>query len=841
MKTVSYSLLFICVLASLSSLRAQTLSGSDSAKDPRVYLRPYFDRLGIEADEEEDNCNEKNFLRWLHRWYYRMDEHAVPYNYDRPSIRNAHSPQAARNNTRSFTPPWHAMGPNYSEPGSGIGRVMCVAFNPGYSNILYAGAPDGGFWISTDTGAHWVTTNDQWASTGIDDIAVNPVHPDTIYAATGDRDFWDAISVGVIKSTDGGYTWDTTGLTFPNSGGQEMIKIQIDPVNTSTLYAATKDGTNGKVYKSTDAGNTWTIVATISGEISDLKMLPGNSNVLFVCNRTGTLWRTTDAGATWTDITANLLPLSGDLMTFGVTQAAPNNIYIMAQGGPSPTFMTCGVWKSCDTGNTFTKMGDNSLPTVVDWFGYTFAISDLDSNLMLVGGGTAYQSNDGGNTYSSIMNSPTGSFVHVDIHDLKFRGTEGYICSDGGLWRCTNLSGPYRNWQDVSGDMNISELYDFMSAANSPTLFILGMQDNGSGYVQSDRLFRYGAGGDGMGCAINPLDSNNCYESYQSGNFFKSYDKGLTFTPFANTTILGEGGDWTTPIQLSQTDTNTIWTGFQNIWKTSDQGTTWRKLGNIPNPGGFPILCFYVYPADTNIIYMQFDWGYPAYKTMDDGATWSLIGTTGMSSQIYHFSVDSTNPYHIFAICNNNYDGEKVYETFDTGATWTNISYNLPNVGMEAIIYENNGQHRLFAGTDMGIYYRKPADTSWSLYGSGMPNTNVNKLEIHALTHTLRAGTYGRGVWQCTLDTSNATLGIANASGNEDQFFIYPNPAKNNLTVSATGNITSIVISNMLGQELIVRNCNSNLVNIDISALPQGVYLVQVNNGAVKKMVKANL
>ena len=70
----------------------------------------------------------------------------------------------------------------------GAGRINCIAFHPADSLIMWAGAPSGGIWKTTDGGNTWTPTGDQLSAIGISDIAVDPKNPDNMYIATGDGD-----------------------------------------------------------------------------------------------------------------------------------------------------------------------------------------------------------------------------------------------------------------------------------------------------------------------------------------------------------------------------------------------------------------------------------------------------------------------------------------------------------------------------------------------------------------------------------------------------------------------------------------------------------------------------
>ena len=111
----------------------------------------------------------------------------------------------------------------------GAGRIDCIAFHPTDKAIFWIGSPTGGLWKTTDGGQTWNPLTDNLPSLGIADIVIHPQHPDTIYIATGDRDVGEIYSAGVLKSTDGGQTWNTTGVSFDQSDNFVVTRLLLNP------------------------------------------------------------------------------------------------------------------------------------------------------------------------------------------------------------------------------------------------------------------------------------------------------------------------------------------------------------------------------------------------------------------------------------------------------------------------------------------------------------------------------------------------------------------------------------------------------------------------------------
>ena len=124
----------------------------------------------------------------------------------------------------------------------GIGRINVIAREPGNPQTIYIGSPSGGLWKTTDEGANWLTLTDNQPVLGVSAIEIDYTNTDIIYIGTGDKDAADNYSVGVLKSTDGGTTWNTTGLDWTINQNRTIAKLIMNPDDPSILFAATTNG-----------------------------------------------------------------------------------------------------------------------------------------------------------------------------------------------------------------------------------------------------------------------------------------------------------------------------------------------------------------------------------------------------------------------------------------------------------------------------------------------------------------------------------------------------------------------------------------------------------------------
>jgi hypothetical protein len=146
----------------------------------------------------------------------------------------------------------------------GNGRVNCISFDPIDENIIWIGSPAGGLWKSIDGGSNWTTNTDNLPVMGVSHIAIDPINNQIMYIVTGDANATDTYSVGILKSIDGGSTWNTTGLSYSVNQEKTVNKVIINPNHTDSLIEAT----NSNLMISSDGGATWQLqVLLVDGEI----------------------------------------------------------------------------------------------------------------------------------------------------------------------------------------------------------------------------------------------------------------------------------------------------------------------------------------------------------------------------------------------------------------------------------------------------------------------------------------------------------------------------------------------------------------------------------------------
>ncbi len=735
----------------------------DGDKDNFYAIQAAFTNYWAERDSKEKGKGWKAFKRW--EWFW---EQRVYPSGEFPSAGHLfNESQKVWERRQSIPPPgsraanWTDIGP-FSSPGgyAGLGRLNCVRTNPTDPTEIWVGSAGGGLWKSTDNGVTWATSTDEIPTLGVTDIAFDPVDPTIMYIATGDGDASDTYSVGVLKSTDAGTTWQTTGLNWATSQSLLLSRLLIRPDDPNTLIAA-----GSGIHTTTDGGVTW--VQTNSARIHDLEFKPGSPNVVYASGNTSNALRSTDGGNTWTAMT-NGFPTSGRRVALAVTPANAEYVYALVSNASSGFL---GLYRSTNGGDVWTLRSNS--PNLMGWeangsdgggqgwYDLAIAASQLNAEEIYTGGVNVWKSTTGGSswTISTMWYSVGGGIenIHADQHDLYYvPGTNTlYSGNDGGIYRTTDGG---EDWVWLGTGLRITQFYRFGNSQTDADRVIAGAQDNGTksvnGAVWSDHI-----GGDGMESLIDYSDENIMYGTLYYGDIFRSMNGGVSWTPA--TGGITESGGWITPYVIDPEDPLTLYGGYSHVWKTTNRGVSWSIISNFTG-GSLSILD--VAPSNSDVLYGGTS--SVIYRTTDGGASnWTAITRPAGAGTITDLAIHQNDPDHIWVTSSGYTAGQKVYESFDAGATWTNVSTTLPNVPVNCIVYQNNSPDRVYVGTDIGVWYRDLTNPDWIEYNEGLANVEVTELEMQYSTNKLRAATYGRGIWESdAVENAGAVIGVSQST-----------------------------------------------------------------------------
>jgi len=294
---------------------------------------------------------------------------------------------------------WINLGP-YNHGG----RARVLRFHPGRPDTMYVGSVSGSLWKSVNAGESWSPLTDGLSNIAVGCFEIDPLHPNIMYLGTGEGYLnIDAVKgIGLLKSTDGGATWNPTGLAYPYIDGESILRINIDPRNTQIVFASTNSG----LRKSTDGGATFVHVR--AGDIKDLVRDPQNPDVLLCAggNPYGSgnngIYRSVNNGQSWIRSTEGL-PVQDNIGRIVLTFYPANSQIVYAGICGTFAYNGCqmlGIYRSVDNGVTWTQMSPEGINHYASqgWYNMAIAVKPDESNVIFSAGLDINRSNNSGAT-----------------------------------------------------------------------------------------------------------------------------------------------------------------------------------------------------------------------------------------------------------------------------------------------------------------------------------------------------------------------------------------------------------------------------------------------------------
>jgi hypothetical protein len=784
------TLLTVAVMFQARAQEQQATTGTGLQEKPNFFKirQQLLDNWGDKTPPPGNGY--KVFKRWEHYWDARiMPDGSFPApdhnqrEWDKYLQKHPEADAAS-----SATASWTSLGPASSQGGYiGVGRVNCIAFHPTNANIIWVGTPTGGLWKSTNGGVNWTTNTDNLVpalSLGVSSIAINPSNPNTMYIATGDKGTssynYFPYSVGILKSTDGGVTWNSTGSLPGITEYYTINEVIVHPTNNNIILVATSEfsasdspfPSGGGLYRSEDSGASWTIVNS-NGPFYDIKFKPGSSSFVYAASY-NRLFRSTNEGVNWAPV-GNAIQNSARIQI----AVSPNDPKFIALVSSHFNGSFNGFYTSDNSGGDYSvkyfgqkNLLNNHYGGVISnnnngqgTYDLCIAVSPANINTIFIGGVNLWKSTDRGLNWTLAnywVNDPTNApgvqTVHADKHCLVWKNnTTLFQGNDGGIYRSTNSG---TSWTDLSNTLVISQIYR-IGVSQSSSKIICGLQDNGTKLRNTAGSWQDVNGGDGMECFIDPGSSNIMYGEFNNGRLVRTLNGGLNWYDWEAIDIpinppppAPSIGAWITPWAMDPNNSSTLYAGYRQVWKSTNQGDDWEYISNNLSNNNLTSLA--VAPSNSNIIYVSD--GQQMWRTTNGGATlqWSLLASLPTSyPNISYIAVDPVNPSKVYVTLNRYDEDNKVFKSINGGTSWTNISNSLPNLPANCITVQPGGNDALYVGTDLGVFYRDATMSEWVAINNGLPKVIVAELECKLTSGKITAATHGRGLWESNFNNTN--------------------------------------------------------------------------------------
>ncbi len=773
---------------------------------------------------------------------------------------------------------WRSIG-----PANMGGRVTDIEVDPRNSKVFYVATATGGIWKTVNAGTMFFPLFDKERVISLGDIAIAPSNGDIIYAGTGEEDSRNSISPGggVFKSTDAGKTWKLVGLEKT----QQVGRIIVDPKDPNIVYVAAlgnawANNPERGLYKSTDGGSTWKLVKFISDKAGfvDLAIDPSDNKTLWASSweriRTpyslssggpgSALWKSSDAGETWTEVKGGGFPATTK-GRIGLAVAPSNGKVVyawveadtlkkaLAKGEKPDTSKqqktNSGLYRTTDGGATWALMQRNQQdarpfyysqvrvdpknPDRVYWMSSVFRFSD-----------------DGGKTERRGALS-----IHTDWHAMWIDPNDPdhyMIGDDGGIAITWDKGGTY----DFPNTFPIGQFYHVSYDMSKPYRVCGGLQDNGTWCGPTRTRGREGAsnanwfnvgGGDGFYSAQDPTDASIIYSESQGGNASRlNITSGARYpimrgnagrTNFEDSLIVARGDttqppnprinstleairararadsasryrfNWSAPFFISSHSASTLYMGGNKLLKSTDRGDNFYPISpdlstadsfrirvSTKTTGGVTrdatgaethgtITTVSESPVRPGILWLGTDDG-NVWGTTNDGGSWTNLTKRfpGVPAKTWVSRVEASNfdTATVYVTFDNHRENDfkpYVFVSNDFGKTFRSIANNLPTGSVDFVhVIREDPYNRdlLFLGSDVGAYVSTNRGNTWQKFMSGLPTVPVHDLEIHPRDRELIAATHGRSIY--VTDIAPLEQMVDSAMGQRTYFF-QPTPA----------------------------------------------------------------
>ncbi len=752
------------------------------------------------------------------------------------------------------------------------GRVVDIDVNPNNTIEFYVAYASGGLWYTDNNGTSFSCVSDNAPTQNMGDIAID-WNNNTIWVGTGESNSSRSSysGIGVFKSTNHGSTWSYVGLPDSQHIGRIIInKNNPDEVVIGVIGHLYTSNVERGIYKTNDGGKTWkqTLFINERTGIIDISASPTNPNVLYAASwererkawnfdgdgESSGIYKSIDAGNTWTNMTpqGSGFPIGTGVGRIGLAtyndnvvyafldnqfrrpeekeketsglqkdefkkmsksdflkledeklntylknndfpdkytaksvkksvkenQVKPIDLATYLENANSALFNSpvigAEIYKTSNGGDSWVKTHEGFLDGVYSSYGYYFGIIAVDNsneNNIYIGGVPLLKSKDGGKTFTSMGKEN----VHSDHQALWVNANKkGHVINgnDGGV-NITYDDG--ENWIK-NNQPPVGQFYAINVDNQKPYNVYGGLQDNGVWYGPSSYTaskswegsgnypYKRIGGGDGMQVQIDSRNNNIVYSGSQFGFYYRlntETNKRIYINPkheLGNSTYRY---NWQTPILLSPHNQDILYMGAHKLLRSMDQGdtfnvisedlTTGGKKGNVPYG---TLTTISESPFQFGLIYTGSDDGY-INLTINGGGSWTRISNNlpqGLwVSRVIASQHKKERVYATFNGYRNDDFDAYAYMSDDMGKTWASIGSNLPKSPINVIKEDTSDENILYIGTDNALYISFNKGENWQTFSKGLTNAAVHDLVIQEEAKDLVIGTHGRSIYKADI------------------------------------------------------------------------------------------
>jgi photosystem II stability/assembly factor-like uncharacterized protein len=684
------------------------------------------------------------------------------------------------------------------------GRVTAVAGVRTQPCTFYMGSTGGGVWKTTDCGIRWRPVSDGQIDTGsIGAIDVSDSNPDIVYAGTGSAAIRSNVILGrgLFKSTDAGKTWTLAGLR----GAGQIGSVVIHPTNPDIVWVAAMGSPFGPtdergVYKTTDGGHTWMRTLFVNRETGArvVAINWSNPNEVYAGMYRGLrkgwdiisggpaseggLYHSYDGGLSWAKLVQGLPQRLIGKIDIDVARSSPNVIYAMIEA-PGPDG---GLYRSDDSGATW-RLVNNAQRLRARPFYFNYVdVNPKNAEEVWVDELDLHKSTDGGKTFAVV---PT---PHADNHGIWFnpdnpryaiQSNDGgaNITTDGGLTWSSILNQPTGEFYMVAVDEQFPyRLY--APQQDNTTVVTPSLPPTVFGFDHPVQMFT-----EGPGCETGQIQPRPdgaviygaCKGEFGRYSLLTGQEQQYWVYPQQryghNPKDIRYRFPRQTVITVSPHDPQVVYHASHVLHRTTNGGKSWETISGdltafepdkqiVP---GTPItrdatgeeVYSSIYAMtesrlEKGVLWVGANDG-PVHVSRDGGKTWTNVTPKdlppgGRVQTIEDSPHRKGSAYIAVSRLLREHDLEPyIFRTDDYGTTWTRLTTGkngIPSDHPTRVVREDPAREGLlFAGTEFGLFISFDNGAHWQPFQMNLPSTPVTDIRVHR--NDLVLSTMGRGLW----------------------------------------------------------------------------------------------
>jgi len=637
-----------------------------------------------------------------------------------------------------------------------VGSIGALAIAPSNPRVIYAGsgeadmrsdiAQGNGMYKSADGGKSW-SFSGLADSQQIGRILVHPGNPDLVYVAALGHPYGPNAERGVFRSQDGGRSWRKV---LGQGGDTGAIDLAFEPGNPDVVYASLWQTRR----------TPWHIYPPSNG--------PGSG-----------LWKSTDGGEHWftLGIGGKGLPAKPGRIGLAVAPSQPRRVYAMVDAvGESAA--EGGLYRSDDGGASWTHTSGDERIWGRGWYFGGITVDPRNPDVVYACNTALYRSEDGGKTFVPVKGAPGGDDYHtlwIDPRhpERRILGVDqgAVVSTDGGATWSSWFNQPTGQFYHVITDRR----FPYWVYGSQQDSGAAGVPSRTSGYdgINLTDFRETTAGGESDNLAPDPKDPDILFGGRVDRLDLRTGQTRSVDPTLAYPDLYREA--WTLPLIFSPRDPHVLYFARQRLFRTADGGEHWTAISpdlsrenpgtpaNLDpataanNPGTGPRLGVIYAIAPSRLadhdLWVGTDDGL-IWRTRDEGAHWTDVTPTGPAAltpwskvgilEASHFDAETAYA----AVDRHRLDDTRpyVYRTHDGGRHWQLAANGIPEGSFVNAVREDPVRRGLlYAGTEKGVYVSFDDGGHWQPLQANLPVTSVRDLDVHG--DDLVIATHGRAFW----------------------------------------------------------------------------------------------